>query len=102
MRIAIDATAAVMQRAGVGRYVRELLRALLARRTDERYVLMAAADSARVATLLDELPPGAWREARGLPLPERWLTAAWQRARIPLPVEAIIGPFDVFHGTDFV
>jgi glycosyltransferase involved in cell wall biosynthesis len=102
MRIALDATPAVVQMAGVGRYARELIRALVQLEQPDTFVLSVAAPQAEAQELLRSLPPGAWRELRRLPLPERWMTAAWQRARAPLPIERLLGPFDVFHGTDFV
>lgn len=101
MRIALDATPAAIQQGGVGRYARELLRALVAGASDHRYVLATAAPENQARALLDSLPPGAWRELRRLPLSERWMTALWQRLRAPLPVERLIGPHDVFHGVDF-
>lgn len=107
MRIALDATPAGVQRAGVGRYARELIRALVDDDTprgaeQDEFLLVMAAERAAESRLLAELPPGAWRETRRLPLSERWMTALWQRLRAPLPVERLVGPFDVFHGTDFV
>ena len=42
MRIAIDYTAAARQGAGIGRYARELIHAVLAAQHDHRFVLMAA------------------------------------------------------------
>ncbi len=102
MRVAIDATAAAVQSAGVGRYARELLRALLAQGCDDRYMLLAASSSEQAEQLLRALPPGDWRELRRLPVSERVMTAAWHRLRLPLPVERFSGDFDVFHGPDFV
>lgn len=102
MRIAIDATPAAIQHAGVGRYTRELLRALMELPGDDRYDLLVAASQPQVDALLDELPPGQERAVRRLPLPNRLVTIAWQRLRLPLPVESLVGSFDVFHGPDFV
>lgn len=101
MRIAIDATPAAVQRGGVGRYARELLRALVARPSDHRFLLVTAAAEVSARALLADLPPGSWRELRRLPLEERWMTALWQRLRAPIPAERLIGPHDLFHGTDF-
>lgn len=102
MRIAIDATSAAVQSAGVGRYTRELLSALMTQPHDDRYTLLSAGAADQSDELLRYLPPGAWRELRRLPLSERYMTAAWQRLRLPIPVERIAGNFDVFHGPDFV
>src|SRR4051794_29105408 len=102
MRIALDATPAAAQRAGVGRYARELIRALVQLESRDQYVLASSASSADSAALLQSLPPGAWRELRQLPLRERWMTRAWQRARLPVAAERLLGAFDLYHGTDFV
>jgi glycosyltransferase involved in cell wall biosynthesis len=102
MRIALDATPAAAQWAGVGRYARELIRALVQLENRDRYVLCSSATAAESDALLRTLPPGAWRELRQLPLPARWMTVAWQRARLPLPIECLVGAFDLLHGTDFV
>ena len=37
-----------------------------------------------------------------LGLSPRWLARVWQRARLPLPVEAFTGGIDLYHATDFV
>lgn len=102
MHIAIDATSAAVQSAGVGRYTSELLRALMTQPHDDRYTLLSAGGADESEALLRDLPPGAWRELRRLPLSERYMTAAWQRLRLPIQVERLAGDFDVFHGPDFV
>ena len=102
MRIAIDGTPAATQIAGVGRYSRELMKALLARSDGDTYQIACAASQAKADLLDAELPPGQWREISRLPLRERYLTAMWQRLHIPVPVDVFLAPFDVFHGPDFV
>jgi glycosyltransferase involved in cell wall biosynthesis len=42
-----------------------------------------------------------WREVRTR-LNQRWWTRIWHRLRLPLNVEWLIGPVDLFHGPDFV
>ena len=101
MRIAVDATPAVVQRGGVGRYTRELLRVLVQETLDHKFILSVAAGDADTDELLRQLPPGAWREARRLPASERIMTAIWHRARLPVSVERWIGSHAVYHGTDF-
>jgi glycosyltransferase involved in cell wall biosynthesis len=93
-RIGIDYTAAVQQGAGIGRYVRELVASLLRLETPEsfQYRLFAAS-----STPLPALP---FRVTR-LPFHDRWLVRVWHRARIPLPVELITGPIDLYHSPDF-
>jgi glycosyltransferase involved in cell wall biosynthesis len=102
VRIGYDATPAVVQRAGVGRYARELLRALVALEYDDAYALSCAASAAQCAALLTELPPGAWREVRRIPVSDRVATIAWHRVGLPLCIERFTGQIDLYHGTDFV
>jgi glycosyltransferase involved in cell wall biosynthesis len=41
-------------------------------------------------------------DVRVAPLPNRWLTIGWHRLRLPVPVETLCGPTDLFHASDFV
>ena len=36
------------------------------------------------------------------PFSERWLYRLWYRLRLPLPVQLVTGPLDLFHSPDFV
>lgn len=99
MRIGIDYTAAVRQHAGIGRYTRNLIRALAELDRQNRYTLFVA---------------GGWGEGDGLgpwpanfslrsvPVSDRWLNIIWQRLRLPLPIQWVTGPLDLFHSPDFV
>ncbi len=117
-RIGIDYTAAARQRAGIGRYTRELITALLTLESPYQYVIFAA---------MGGLDPGCWEletgrlrassiqypassvehrvssriQFRPLPLSDDWLARLWHRLRLPIPVEAITGPLDVFYSPDF-
>ncbi|MBL7063999.1 MAG: glycosyltransferase family 4 protein [Anaerolineae bacterium] len=112
MRIGIDYTSAARQRAGIGRYTRELVAALLAFVGQDgilphKYVLFAATGG---------LPRAHWQREidrlhairnsqfaiRNFPLSDEWLARLWHRARLPIPVEAITGPLDIFYSPDFV
>lgn len=98
MRIGIDYTAAVQQRAGIGRYTRELVRTLAALDDANEYVLFQASRGARG-------PATAWPRnfrVRSVPLTDHWLAILWQRLRLPIPVEVRTGLVDVFHSPDFV
>ncbi|HHX66269.1 MAG TPA: glycosyltransferase family 4 protein [Chloroflexi bacterium] len=96
MRIGIDYTSAVRQSAGIGRYTRGLLRAVAALDRQNRYVLFSAGrDPANVAW------PDNFR-IRSLPVTDRHLAIIWQRLRLPLPVEVVTGPLDLYHSPDFV
>ncbi len=99
MRIGFDATAAVRQGGGIGRYTRELLRALGEVDGASGYRLIYAAPPGSRTFPLPALPSNF--TARHLPFDDIWLARLWQRARIPLPVEWLTGPVDIFHSPDF-
>ena len=97
MRIGIDITSAVTQSAGIGRYTRELIRALLARDTSHTYSLFYASE--KQVEPIGPLPPNA--RVRRLPFHDKWLARIWHRFQIPIPVEWITGRVDLFHSPDF-
>lgn len=97
-RIGIDYTAAVRQRAGIGRYTRNLIRALSEIDGERQYVLLVA--GGRGGDGLGPWPPNF--RVRSVPLSDRWLNILWQRLRLPLPVQTITGSLDLFHSPDFV
>jgi glycosyltransferase involved in cell wall biosynthesis len=98
LRIGIDYTAAVRQGAGIGRYTRELVRALAKLDHGHDYVLFAAAGGQR---LVDAGWPSSF-QTRSVPLSDRTLAILWHRLRLPLWVELVTGPVDIFHSPDFV
>ncbi len=95
VRVALDFSPGVAQRAGIGRYTRELAHAL-APLLGENLVLWYG----RAGSAFGSPPAGT--TTRPLPLPPEWLTRAWFRLRLPLPVELAVGTVDVVHGTDFL
>ena len=97
-RIAIDYTPAYEQGGGIGRYVRELTAALAVEDPVTDYRLFVAGSKR------EQLPhpPGTNFDWRPTILTPRWLARIWQRAQLPLPVEAFTGLVDLFHATDFV
>lgn len=100
MRVAIDYTSALMQTGGVGRYTRSLVNALIELQGEDELRLWSAriAASSRADLIkMNALPP-----VTSLPLSERWLTAGWQRLRLPIAIDRFIGPFEVLHCPDFV
>ena len=97
MRIGLDVTAAVSQGAGIGRYTRELVRALAAAEPQHAYRLFFA--SRTRPHPLPALPANFHITA--LPVHDIWLARVWHRARLPLPVEVFTGPLDLFHSPDF-
>jgi glycosyltransferase involved in cell wall biosynthesis len=102
MRIGIDATPAVRQHAGVGRYARELIRSMVAINVDHEFALLCAAAADSSNRFVQDLPPGAKRRLCRLSVSDRVATAAWQRLRAPVNVERFTGSLDLYHGTDFV
>ncbi len=109
MRIGVDYTAAVRQGGGIGRYTRELLRAILAAapaEADFRLFAAAAGMSGRWAQLRQRLRVEAAYPShlrfRTLPLTDDWMARLWQRLRLPLPVELLLGKVDCFYSPDFV
>lgn len=99
LRIGIDFTSASRERAGIGRYARELIRALSRLDHVNRYILFVPRDAYSDLLRFDWPPNFTIRRA---PLTERYLAALWQRARVPLPIEVFIGAVDVFYSPDFL
>ncbi len=98
MRIGIDYTPAITLGAGIGRYTRGLVQALADLDHDNEYVLFAASKAQ------SPKPKAQFANFhyRSVPISPRLMAILWHRLRIPLPVEAFIGPVDVFHSPDFV
>jgi glycosyltransferase involved in cell wall biosynthesis len=105
LRIGIDYTAAVHQRAGIGRYARGIVGALARQRSEHTFVLLVAGSEGEAGLPLrdDHVPAlGANFHVRRLPLSRRFWTVFWQRLRVPLPADLLTGPVDVFHSPDYV
>jgi glycosyltransferase involved in cell wall biosynthesis len=102
MRVAFDYTSAIYQRAGVGRYTRSLAAELdpLLSEDDELVLWYTSTTRSRLSL------PGAARGFRGsvrrIPLSPRAAAIAWQRMRVQLPIDRLIGSPDVLHEPDFV
>ncbi len=99
MHIGIDFTCAARERAGIGRYARELIRAQSRLDRVNQYRLFVPRD-AHDDLLAFDWPPN-FSIVRA-PFTERMLAALWHRARVPLPVESFIGRVDVFYSPDFL
>jgi glycosyltransferase involved in cell wall biosynthesis len=99
MRIAIDYTAAIDQTAGIGRYTRELVAALTRLdASDDEFTLF----SAERPVPERGFPSAPRLRSRVVPVGNRNLTRMWQRLRVPIPAELLMGGADVIHGPDFV
>ena len=99
MRIAIDYSAAVNQRAGIGRLVRNQVLALAEVDPNNDYRLVYARPN---PGSVPQFPRARNFSRREVGLGERWLTILWHRAKLPLPADWLSGPVDVFHSPDFV
>jgi len=99
VRIAIDYSAAVNQRAGVGRLVRNQVLALAEFDQVNDYRLVYARPNRGSQPQFPRARNFARREVG---LRERWLTIMWHRARVPVPADWFSGPVDVYHSPDFV
>lgn len=97
MRIAIDYTTAIAQGAGIGRYTRDLIAALIRLDTSDRITLFSS-ERPRAER---GFPTAPNVRSRVLPIGSRNTTILWQRARVPLPLETFTGRADVLHGPDF-
>lgn len=100
-RIGIDVTAAISQGGGIGRFTRELTRAVVVADRHNQYRLFSARPPA-VPPVSEPLPVVANATHVPAPLDERWLYRLWYRLRLPLPVQWVTGPLDLFHSPDFV
>jgi glycosyltransferase involved in cell wall biosynthesis len=100
MRIAIDYSAAVNQRAGVGRLVRNQVLALAEVDHDNEYQLVYARPNR--GSPPPQFPRARNFSRREIGVRERWLTILWHRAKVPLAAEWLSGPVDLYHSPDFV
>lgn len=101
MRIGIDVTSALTQGGGIGRYTRELVRAITLQDYKNDYQLFSAKPPA-VLPVPNPLPDGKNITYKPAPLDEKWLYRFWYRMRWPLPVQLVTGQLDLFHSPDFV
>src|SRR5229473_6029407 len=97
MRIAIDYTAAIRQRAGVGSYVRKLVDAMLEQDTENSYTLLTSGRPTRERPF----PTADNVRGRSIFIPDRYLNIIWYRWRLPLYATYFSGQVDIYHGPDF-
>ena len=100
MKIGIDYTAAIHQSAGIGRYTREMVKAVAQAANSDfepQYRLFVADAGKMLANSLPG-PNFAWSPTR---ITERWLARLWYRLRLPLPIQYWTGPIDLYHTPDF-
>lgn len=99
MRIGIDYTAAIYQGAGVGRFVRNLVGALIALDHENTYTLLYSRPGHRSGAPV--LPTGPNVTGRPLVLGQRLLNVLWYKLGVPLPVEWLGASADVYYFPDF-
>lgn len=98
IHIGIDYTSAALQGAGIGRYTRGLVDAILPLLSDDQVTLLLPRE---------ETPHGRveWPcnvRTRRLPLPDRFQTILWHRFRLPFYVELTTGNIDILHAPNFL
>jgi glycosyltransferase involved in cell wall biosynthesis len=96
-RIAIDYTPAT-ETAGIGRLVREMIGAWARREARMTNDVRLFAAGTRFA------PPPLHPSFRWCTtaIPNEWLIRLWHRARLPVPIQAFVGPVDLYHATNFM
>jgi glycosyltransferase involved in cell wall biosynthesis len=99
LRVSIDYTAGVRQQAGVGRFVRGLVGALIELDQANNYSLLYTAPDRGQPK--PALPRAANVASRPFVISERWLNLLWYRLGIPLPIELVGGSADLFYFPDF-
>jgi len=106
-KIGIDYTAAARQGAGIGRLTRGVVRALAEIDRENEYTLLIKGRGIPYPPPV----PHPRNQASGIAsanfgevrtrISERWWTRLWYRLHLPIPVEWLIGPVDLFHSPDF-
>jgi glycosyltransferase involved in cell wall biosynthesis len=112
VRIGIDYTSAMNQSAGIGRYTREIVRALAEiDRENEYFLFYAQGRQGQGASRSGAPGKGQPRPLlfpdnpnfleRPIPVSDRTLAIIWHRLAIPLAIDLFTGPVDVFFFPDF-
>ena len=104
MRIAVDASAALNQGAGIGRYARALIPALALGMPEAKITSIVAPDPEAdpvVAALGRAALSDAGVAIRTLPISRRRADQLWFRARAPIALELATGPIDLVYSPDF-
>jgi glycosyltransferase involved in cell wall biosynthesis len=105
MRISVDFTSAIGDRTGIGTYTRELVRAIVPRLGGDRLTLAVNAyrHPGWHQKLVERLGPAARDvDVRVNRLVPHGLLLRMERLFGLPPAEALFGPADVFHGTNFL
>src|SRR5258708_34666612 len=98
MRIAIDYTAAVRQGAGIGKYVRDLVDAMLVQDKENQNSLLTSGRP----TAERPSPKAENVRGRSLVIPDRYLNILWYRWRLPISATFFTGQVGIYRRTAFV
>lgn len=101
MRAIVEASAAFDQRAGIGRYSRNILGSLMPLLGDWDWRLVHAPADAGVATSGQSWLPTYHGRTVRLPVSRRRADQIWFRARLPLDIQIFAGRGDVVYSPDF-
>ncbi len=99
MRVGIDYRPALVNREGIGRYTRELVRALVELSFDANLGLFGYTLAARRFSLEQLGLAGTRAELLRLRLPSRWMP--WLLKRLGKGVDDLVGGADVYHHTQY-
>lgn len=104
VRILVDLSAGVNQGAGIGRYARNVVPAMMRVWTDPQLTLWYAQEPNASAPFLNvavaQFDSSRIRAKRS-PLDRRRMDQLWFRARAPFPVELLTGRHDLIYSPDF-
>ncbi len=100
MKIAIDISQIVYEGTGVSAYVRRLIAAILAKDTQNEYIVFGASLRRRDVFTSFAASLGGRVRLVTVPIPPTILDVLWNRWHI-LPVEWFTGPVDIFWSSDW-
>jgi glycosyltransferase involved in cell wall biosynthesis len=102
MRVAFDYTSAIFQRAGVGRYTRSLAAELAPLLSDDDEFVLWSTSLSRTPLSISSTGARYRGISRRVPLSPRAAAILWQRMRLGIPIDRLIGKPDLLHEPDFV
>jgi glycosyltransferase involved in cell wall biosynthesis len=102
MRVAFDYTSAIYQRAGVGRYTRSLAAEVAPLLGDDDEFILWYTSMSRAPRSISSVAAGSHGTSMRIPLSPRAASLLWQRMRLALPIDRLIGQPDLLHSPDFV
>lgn len=101
MRALIEASAAFGQTAGIGRYSRNILNAVMPILPDWDWRLVHVPSRPTSATGRDAWKPPALAKVVRLPFSRRRADQLWFRARMPVDIQMFAGRVDLLYSPDF-